>query len=109
MSDRLEACPFCGGEATREFFSQNTWAIFCDGCHASAKMCDTKAEAEAAWNTRTPPASVEIGEALERLQAFADCNNIWEAYHDFPHPMHTMAGDLRAVLPALRALKGADA
>lgn len=50
----LLPCPFCGGEASREFFNNDQWSIFCDGCHASAAMCETKPAAEAAWNTRVP-------------------------------------------------------
>lgn len=59
-AEQLLPCPFCGGEASGEFFSQNAWSIFCDKCHASAAMCETKAEAIAAWNTRTPPKRVAM-------------------------------------------------
>src|SRR5882672_10478030 len=41
--------------------------------------------------------------AIERLQGFADCTDIWLTYHGFAHPMQTMAGDLRKVLPLLLA------
>jgi Lar family restriction alleviation protein len=54
MKEELKPCPFCGCEASREFFSTggNGWSIFCDGCHASSATCDLKADAERAWNTR---------------------------------------------------------
>ena len=59
MADKLKPCPFCGADASSEFFSNDGggWSIFCDECHANSVTTPSKAEAIAAWNTRaTPPA-----------------------------------------------------
>jgi hypothetical protein len=48
----------------------------------------------------------DLSAAIERLERFAETNDIWTAYLGFTHPLPTMAGDLRAVLPSL--VKPAD-
>ena len=70
---QLKACPFCGCEASREFFTSKplpTWSLFCDGCHASTAALPNIAEAIAAWNTRTPDSVIaELGKAAQGLKA----------------------------------------
>jgi hypothetical protein len=43
----------------------------------------------------------DLSAAIERLERFAETNDIWTAYLGFTHPLQTVADDLRAVLPSL--------
>lgn len=56
MSDEttLLPCPFCGGEASKRLFYKGKYRVHCNVCDAhSGDVCNTEAEAIAAWNTRT--------------------------------------------------------
>ena len=63
---RLAPCPFCGGGARRTTVGTNAWfGTGCDGdqscpAHLRALTHKTQAEADAAWNRRTPPAASEL-------------------------------------------------
>lgn len=49
----LLPCPFCGGEASKRLFYKGKYMVHCNVCNAgSGDVCDTKAEAIEAWNTR---------------------------------------------------------
>lgn len=49
----LLPCPFCGGEASERLFYKGKYRVHCNVCDAhSGDVCDTKAEAVEAWNTR---------------------------------------------------------
>lgn len=47
-------CPFCGGGAIAVFdpTSMEQQHIRCIKCNATSRICDTRAEAVAAWNRR---------------------------------------------------------
>lgn len=52
MSELLP-CPFCGGEASKRLFYRGKYRVHCNVCDAhSGDVCDTEAEAIAAWNSR---------------------------------------------------------
>lgn len=63
---RLAPCPFCCGGARRTTVGTNAWfGTGCDGdqscpAHLRALTHKTQAEADAAWNRRTPPAAAEL-------------------------------------------------
>ena len=63
MKDKLKPCPFCGeipevnphgfyNQKTKDF-SDRTYGIVCNACHASGwQFYNTKEEAITAWNRR---------------------------------------------------------
>ena len=65
---KLKSCPFCGGPhlKTLKVFSEDepthqiAWQVFCETCHAHGPAavrigwCETEADAQAAWNRRSP-------------------------------------------------------
>ena len=66
MSEKLERCPFCGGEAyhdsascwnhDEEKWMPNFWhRVICKNCGNQTKSFYTEAEAIEAWNRRTEP------------------------------------------------------
>lgn len=66
MSEKLEACPFCSGEASAPYGRNYRRAISCKNCDACV-YADTDAKAIAAWNRRAKP---DMREAVEaRYQA----------------------------------------
>jgi hypothetical protein len=85
----LKACPFCGGEAeaTRED-EDHRWTGDCqqwlidgrdpeDACSAGIGYYDTREEAIAAWNRRTPDYQAlaqELAKALAHLEGCREWN-----------------------------------
>jgi len=65
MTDTLEPCPFCGGEAQVEFAA--CWVVECQDCAASTAGRDTEANAVSDWNRRAVPE-----EALQAIQRAID-------------------------------------
>ena len=56
MSDKLEACPFCNGEAAiYESQSLRQYRVFCKGCRTQTSFHDSKECIIAAWNRRATP------------------------------------------------------
>lgn len=52
-TNTLALCPFCGGEASKRLFYKGKYRVHCNVCDAhSGDVCDTEAEAIAAWNAR---------------------------------------------------------
>ena len=56
MTDKLLACPFCGGEAHFDTIGNSDYyTVTCpDRCVRLGKWSKDKAEVAAAWNRRTP-------------------------------------------------------
>lgn len=61
LADALEPCPFCGGAGEQRrsapgypYFVEKFFVI-CRACQIHTPECNTVAEAETAWNTRTSP------------------------------------------------------
>ena len=58
----LKPCPFCGGQPVLDPFSGigGEYYVYCSGhktgCRCDLGLLDSRAEAIAAWNRRTPPA-----------------------------------------------------
>ena len=78
----LLPCPFCGGEAVYDFHAKGqpgAWEndcdhwVYCraDDCFANVGLCESKAEAIAAWNTRATPAAIREAE-LEDAPIYYD-------------------------------------
>jgi len=59
MAETLKPCPFCGSDATVEFYDDGGWCVACDesGCANMDNTYSTEAEAIAAWNRRAEPPS----------------------------------------------------
>ena len=57
---KILPCPFCGGEAEIRTNFVHHFAI-CKECNTVSDYMNSKAEAIAAWNRRTPPAAVPEG------------------------------------------------
>ena len=60
MADKLELCPFCGGEATlvEDIYNDQLYNyVICsnDDCNANTGRCDTEDEAITKWNKRANP------------------------------------------------------
>jgi hypothetical protein len=61
MTEKLNPCPFCGGEATPEVEDNGTgcYWIICDnvkdGCGCEGPYRHSPDDARVAWNRRTPP------------------------------------------------------
>lgn len=84
MSD-LKPCPFCGGEASKRLFYKGKYRVHCNVCDAhSGDVCDTEAEAIAAWNSRAERTCGYVGDEINGRcsecqgwldQGFAYCPN----------------------------------
>ena len=51
----LLPCPFCGGNASIPESYPYHHLVFCTSCGCKTDICDTEAEAIAAWNCRIEP------------------------------------------------------
>lgn len=84
---KLLPCPFCGGEASKRLFYKGKYRVHCNVCDAhSGDVCDTEAEAIAAWNTRhveTCELSV-CGWDNDTIQCM-ECGAYWE-HQQFDSP-----------------------
>jgi hypothetical protein len=89
MSDDLKTCPFCGGDknivCTTDYDGRDAYAVSCryHKCHGSIFTLGygyfaDRAEAIAAWNTRTPDTSIEA--LTEQLEAARTDAKEAEAY-----------------------------
>lgn len=65
MSEKLAACPFCGGKA--EIVQSHNPYVICSVCHASTPMFSWKADAVAAWNRRAENAECGWISVKERM------------------------------------------
>ncbi len=75
MSEEPKSCPFCGNDCTGPIeealhvqmqehdWRDASWSVQCDKCTATMGYSDSKAEAIAAWNTRSERAEAEAAEA----------------------------------------------
>lgn len=52
MSEKLERCPFCGGEATLKYLEFRGYYIKCEKCGMMQTNGNQKAKAIEAWNRR---------------------------------------------------------
>ena len=82
--NELKPCPFCGGEASKRLFYKGKYRVHCNVCDAhSGDVCDTEAEAIAAWNTRVDyhgyeQAAIEAWESIKAWNSRAErtCHNV---------------------------------
>jgi len=114
--EELLPCPFCGGDA--DFGTRPNerawWSLHCSEC--TAYRCGpTKAEAIAAWNTRTPrlgetgdddvvgvlldPIAVHVNMLAGRI-AKPSAAAIWHIYRE--ELLTAVPDDMRAALSAIR-------
>jgi Lar family restriction alleviation protein len=91
MSDDLKPCPFCGGDknivCTTEYDGRDAYAVSCryHECHGSIFTLGygyfaDRAEAIAAWNTRTPDPRIEA--LTEQLKTVLDREAATTARYD---------------------------
>ena len=78
MGEELRTCPFCGGGATFEHLENGRWSIGCedDECigFVSTTTFARRAEAIAAWNTRSPQPTEGVREGMvERIKRIIRC------------------------------------
>ena len=112
ITQSLEPCPFCEGDAaiqdrsgcrgytTSSRYQPPIYVPVCVDCDASIDQFGTKAEAIAAWNTRTTSLAAQDGlvEALER------CAQIVEQWN---HRQNEKVDDIKYIVRnALSAIKG---
>ena len=71
----LEPCPFCGGEASKRLFYKGKYRVHCNVCDAhSGDVCDTEAEAIAAWNSRAERTCENIDKYPDYRFKCSECN-----------------------------------
>lgn len=79
---RLDACPFCGGDAQFREGHMDHWTVVCPRCRATVDRTHSregaKEQCAADWNTRaSPPAVSDVGQIVEQLQeALAACERV---------------------------------
>lgn len=66
MSDELKPCPFCGCIKVAISDPPYPFFVHCHDCGANGPDQNSRGKAIAAWNTRTPPAQVELVERVAR-------------------------------------------
>ena len=77
-SQILRECPFCGGEASKRLFYKGKYRVHCNVCDAhSGDVCETEAEAIAAWNSRADyhgyeQAAIEAWESVKAWNSRAE-------------------------------------
>jgi Lar family restriction alleviation protein len=91
--DRLQPCPFCGGEATvcdvETHGMKTPWKyVLCKDCEAQISWQNTEAEAIASWNQRLQQASpafrfVPIGYVNQNKGVFLRNHDIDEPDAEF--------------------------
>ena len=64
MEDRLKSCPFCSGEAEKEWGIPSIYWVRCTECGAEGGQYPSLKEAIEAWNTRKP-----MDRIVEQLKA----------------------------------------
>lgn len=105
--ERLEPCPFCGGEqittAPDRTFGDTTWAVVCRACGANV-VRDAEAAAVAAWNRRS------VSPELDQLRAAKDRaeqeRDEWEARaHRYERQLGVLGRDLSTAEAALSKLR----
>lgn len=103
----LKPCPFCGGQAVYDFHAKGmpgAWENDCDhwiyceaeDCFANVGLCESKAEAITAWNTRPTPLAEE-----------AFMSAVWDALKADASDLRKQQRILKAFHAALRAIGGA--
>ena len=83
MNEELKPCPFCGGEAEKEWGIPSIFWIKCTGCGVEGSQHGSLDDAIKAWNTRKP-----IDKVVEQLETelklaeeakeIASRTNIWQ-------------------------------
>lgn len=80
----LKPCPFCGGEASKRLFYRGKYRVHCNVCDAhSGDVCETEAEAIAAWNTRAERTCHDYNASAREHGAYLfmwRCSNCGESY-----------------------------
>lgn len=112
----LKPCPFCGcgpsedqhAEKVQAYIGLGGWCVFCEACGCEGLRLASRAEAIAAWNTRTPDASqAELVSALEDARLFVDLIRLQAARKQDAEQLAEATDALRGVDAALAKIGGA--
>lgn len=60
MEEKLNKCPFCGGEA--QIVGRKKIKVMCTQCGAASPIFDFRSQAVSNWNKRTTEKSIRKGE-----------------------------------------------
>lgn len=78
MTDKIKSCPFCGGEAEKEWGIPSIYWVRCTECGAEGGQYPSFKEAIEAWNTRKPMDSIveqlEEVSFVETVEEYAEIN-----------------------------------